>query len=108
MDPAPIQVLIVNENGQYLSGTASHWEFTEDRTRAKVFDYERDRVAEQIKLVRKAFGSIWIAIRLDPSEAYEFCDRCGSRTLALMVFFDGQQFLCEHCRSPNHPGRFDI
>ena len=98
MDPAAIQVLIINENGQYLSGTASHWEFTEDRSRARVFDYERDRVAEQIKLVRKAFGSVWIAIKLEPSEAYEFCDRCGGRAMALTVFFDGQQFLCADCR----------
>ena len=98
-EAAPIKVLIVNENGQYLSGTAAHWEFTEDRQRAKVFDYEKDKVADQLRLVRKAFGSVWIAVKLDPREAYEFCDRCGNRIMALKVFFDGQQFLCRDCRN---------
>ena len=94
-----LKVLIVNEHGQYLAGTATQWEFTEERTRAKVFDYERDRVAEQLELVKNAHGSVWIAVRLDPREAYEFCDRCGSRAMARHVFFDGAQFLCRDCRA---------
>lgn len=97
-EPERIKVLIVNEEGQYLAGTATHWEFTEDRSRARVFDYWQDHVADQIRLVKNAYGNAWIAVRLDPREAYEFCDRCGSRMMARMAFFDGRQFLCPHCR----------
>lgn len=93
-----MKVLIVNQDGQYLAGTAREWEFTEDRTRAKVFDYIQDHVAEQINLVRKVHGMIWIAVRLDPRETYEFCDRCGSRTLPANAYFDGKQFLCRDCQ----------
>jgi hypothetical protein len=97
-DAAVVKVLIVNEEGHYLAGTATHWEFTEDRTRARVFDYDRDHVAEQIRLVRKAHGTVWVAVRLDPSEAFEFCDWCGCRMTAWRAFFDGRQFLCPDCR----------
>jgi hypothetical protein len=93
-----IKVLIVNEDGQYLAGTAAHWEFTEDRGLAKVFDYSKDHVAEQIRLVRRVYGKVWVAVRLDPSEAYEFCDRCGGRMTSVEAFFDGSQIFCWECR----------
>ena len=97
MDSDEIKVLIVNEEGQYLAGTAVHWEFTEDRTRARVFDYLKDHVAEQIQLVRNAYRSIWIAVKLDAREAYEFCDRCGGRMTATQARFDGTHFFCAAC-----------
>jgi hypothetical protein len=97
-EPETIKVLIVNEEGQYLSGDATHWGFVEDRSRAKVFDYIRDHVSEQIRLVRKAYGVVWVAVRLDPREAYEFCDRCGTRIVAFRAYFDGTQFLCAQCK----------
>jgi hypothetical protein len=97
-EPEAIKVLIVNEEGQYLAGTGTHWAFTEDRSRARVFDYLADHVTEQIHLVRNAYGMIWVAVRLDPSEAYEFCDRCGSRMVAPQAFFNGKEFLCAACR----------
>jgi hypothetical protein len=93
----PFKVLIVNEHGQYLAGTATRWEFTEERARARVFDYQRDRVPEQIELVKNVYGAIWIAVKLDLREAYEFCDRCGSRLAARQILFDGHQFLCREC-----------
>lgn len=98
-DREAIKVLIVNDDGQYLAGTATEWQFTEDRTRARVFDYVGDRVAEQIELVRRAHGRVWIAVKLDPLEVYEFCDRCGCRMRAFRAFFDGQQFLCSDCKA---------
>ena len=97
-DREAVKVLIVNDDGQYLAGTATHWEFTDDRSQARVFDYLEDRVAETIELIRKAHGRVWIAVKLDPREVYEFCDRCGRRMRAFRTFFDGQQFLCEDCR----------
>ena len=97
-EPETIKVLIVNDDGQYLTGTAFAWEFTDDRSKAKVFDYHRDHVAESIDLIRKAEGKVWIAVRLDPREVYEFCDRCGCRQRAFKVFYDGRQFLCGECK----------
>jgi hypothetical protein len=94
----PVKVLIVNDDGQYLSGTATEWEFTDERHRAKVFDYVGDRVAEQIELVRRAHGRVWIAVKLDPMEVYEFCDRCGCRMRSLRTYYDGTRFLCADCR----------
>ena len=97
-DRVAVKVLIVNDDGQYLAGTATHWEFTDDRSQARVFDYLEDRVAETIELIRNAHGRVWIAVKLDPREVYEFCDRCGSRMRAFRMYFDGRQFLCEDCR----------
>jgi hypothetical protein len=97
-DRVAVKVLIVNDDGQYLAGTATHWEFTDDRSQAKVFDYLEDRVAETIELIRNAHGRVWIAMKLDPREVYEFCDRCGSRMRTFQMYFDGRQFLCEVCR----------
>jgi hypothetical protein len=105
-DREAVKVLIVNDDGQYLAGTATEWEFTDDRTRARVFDYAGDRVAEQIELVRKAHGRVWIAVRLDPLEVYEFCDRCGCRMRAVRAFFDGRQILCSDCND-NAPAAQD-
>jgi hypothetical protein len=103
-DGAAVQVLIVNDDGQYLAGTATDWEFTDDRRKARVFNFQADRVAERIELVRKAQGRTWIAVRLDPREIFEFCDRCGCRKLAFEMFFDGRQFLCGDCRDDHSDG----
>jgi hypothetical protein len=97
-DREAVKVLIVNDDGQYLAGSAIHWEFTDDRSKARVFDYVGDQVAERIDLVRKAHGRVWIAVKLDPREVYEFCDQCRRRVQVFRIFFDGQQFLCDDCR----------
>ena len=102
-DTEVVKVLIVNEDGQYLAGTATHWEFTEDRSRARVFDYVEENVAAILGLIQKSHGTVWIAVKLDPREAYEFCDRCGSRMTALRAFFDGAQFLCPACNDTPRP-----
>jgi hypothetical protein len=100
-----IKVLIVNEDGQYLAGTATRWEFTDERMRARVFDYALDHVESILGLVRISHGTVWIAVKLDPREAYEFCDRCGARMVATRAFFDGSIFLCPACREerPTQP-----
>jgi hypothetical protein len=97
-DGKVVKVLIVNDDGQYLAGTATHWEFTDDRSDGRVFDYVEDRVAETIELVRKAHGRAWKAVKLDPQEVDEFCDRCGCRIQALQIYFDGRRFLCANCK----------
>jgi hypothetical protein len=102
-DREAVKVLIVNDDGQYLAGTATHWEFTDDRHQARVFDFLEDQVGDTIDLIRRAHGRVWIAVRLDPREVLEFCDRCGRRMRAPRTFFDGQRFLCEDCREAD-PG----
>lgn len=97
-DIEKVKVLIVNEDGQYLSGTSMHWEFTDDRLRARVFDYDEDHVGAILGLIQRSHGTVWIAVKLDPSEACEFCDRCGARIEAPRAFFDGALFLCPGCR----------
>ena len=97
-DGEAVKVLIVNDDGQYLAGTAYGWEFTDDRSKARVFDYEADQVAERIELVRRAQGKVWIAVKVDPREVYEFCDRCGRRMRTLRTFFDGREYLCGACQ----------
>jgi len=96
-DGEAVKVLIVNDDGLYLAGTAFNWEFTDSRSKARVFDYHRDRVEERIELVRKAQGKVWVAVRVDPREVYEYCDRCGRRMRPLRTFFDGHEFLCADC-----------
>ena len=98
-DSSAIKVLIVNENGQYLAGTADDWGFTEERWRARVFDYWQDHVPEMLSLVKNAHHLVWIAVKLDATEAYEFCDRCGRRMTTLASFFNGMEFLCGPCRA---------
>lgn len=97
-DGVAVKVLIVKDDGLYLAGTAFDWEFTDDRSKARVFDYQGDRVEERIELVRKAQVKEWVAMRVDPREVYEYCDQCGRRMRALRTFFDGQRFLCGDCR----------
>ena len=97
-----VKVLIVNDDGHYLAGTASEMEFTDDRSKAKVFDFHADRVQERIELVRKAHGQVWIALKIDPREVYEFCDRCGCRMRSFRAFYDGTQFLCGDCKAAAH------
>lgn len=96
-DREAIKVVIVNDDGQYLSGTAFEWEFTDDRAKAKVFDYQADHVAQLIHLVRNAHGKVWIPVKVDLREVYEFCDRCGCRMRAFRTYFDGRRFLCSDC-----------
>jgi len=47
-DPHAIRVLLRNAEGKYLAGPGLQGELTEDRARAAVFDYLRDRVAERL------------------------------------------------------------
>ena len=44
-DREAVKAFIINDDGQYLAGTATDWEFTDDRGKATVFDYLGDRVA---------------------------------------------------------------
>ena len=77
------------------------WSFTEDFTQARVFDFIRDRIAEQIEALRREHGLLLSAIAVDPLERYEICDVCGHRTMPYSIFFDGRRFFCPSC----HPDK---
>ncbi len=94
----PILVLIRNLEGKYLSGDGERWEFTEDPAKARVFDYVRDHIAEQLTVVQKERGLIWGAVPVDPTDRYETCDVCGSLIVCRDAYFNGTSYVCRKCR----------
>ena len=95
------KVIIRAPDRSYLTGGPTVWEFTADSLKATVLDYETDRVAEQLELVRRTHGITLEAVPLDPKLTHEICDRCEQLMVAPLAFFDGTQFLCPDCRA--HP-----
>jgi hypothetical protein len=98
-----IRVFIRDLDGRYLAGEGSEWSFTTDITRARIFDYLQDQVAEQLDRVWKELGMVWGAVPADLRDASEVCDLCGRRTRTLQAFFDGHRFLCPECRNGKGP-----
>jgi hypothetical protein len=90
-DPHAIRVLLRSAEGKYLAGPGLQGELTEDRARAAVFDYLRDRVAERLEMMQGVHGTTWRPVLVDPREVYEVCDRCGQRVMSFKAFFDGRQ-----------------
>jgi hypothetical protein len=95
--PHAIRVILRSKDGRYLAGDMENGEFTEERAKAKVFDFVQDRVREQLDSIREARGISLIAVRLDPREAYEICDVCGRRIMSFKALFNGARFLCDQC-----------
>jgi hypothetical protein len=54
-----MKVVIKNESGQYLSGTRDEILFVDRIERAFVYDFDEDRIAEQIRIVNARHGCIW-------------------------------------------------
>jgi formylmethanofuran dehydrogenase subunit E len=104
-EPLGIRVLIQNEAGEYLTGGPTEWHFTEQRERATVFDYVRDAVPEQLALIRRTHNHDWRVVKLDPREVYEICDHCGSQVMAMKVFFNGTEYLCQECKNSTETTR---
>jgi hypothetical protein len=92
-----IKVLLRSLDCEYIAGKEGRWGLTRDRSKATAFDYLRDRVDEQLQVLRKTRGLILVAEAKDPREAYETCDRCSRTLLPLNAHFDGKQFLCPCC-----------
>ena len=93
-----IHVVLRDGCGRYLAGQRNMWVFTEDFSQARVFDFIRDRIAEQIEALHREHGLALSIIAVDPLERYEICDLCGHRTMPYSIFFDGQKYLCPECR----------
>jgi hypothetical protein len=92
-----LKVRIRNTDGKYLSGDLSNWGFSDDSSRALIFDYSRHQVAEQLEELRLTRGIVLEAVPVDPKEVYETCDHCRRFMTAFATFFDGQRFLCFEC-----------
>ncbi len=92
------KVFITSPDGSYLSGSGKQWAFTEHRNKATVFDYARDRVAEQLEGLRKTQGIVLRIVTVDPREIHERCDSCDQLVTPAKAFFDGKQFFCGDCR----------
>jgi hypothetical protein len=100
----PIRVIIRNPEGQYLTQGRKGWEFTRERTKAIVFDFKEDHIAEHLALIRKAQGPALEAVAAEAAEIHETCDGCQRTVKAYEAFFDGNRLLCAACRSPAGPG----
>jgi hypothetical protein len=97
-DRNDLKVVIKTADGMYLTGTsASSLGFSSDLYGAIVFDYEEDRVADKIALLRNVHGLELQAIPLRDEEVFEKCDRCAQWSNPLTVIFNGRQFLCIEC-----------
>jgi hypothetical protein len=93
-----IHVVLRDGCGRYLAGTRNTWSFTEDFKQARIFDFIRDRIAEQLEVLQREEGMILSVIAVDPLERYEICDRCGMRSMPYSIYFDGRSYLCPVCR----------
>jgi len=94
-----IHVVLRDGYGRYLAGQRNLWSFTEDFTQARVFDFIRDRIAEQLETLHREHGLALSVVPVDPIERYEVCDICGQRTMPYSIFFDGKHYTCSGCRS---------
>jgi len=103
-----IHVVLRDGFGRYLSGQRNGWSFTDDFTQARVFDFIRDRIAEQVEALRRDHGLDLSILAVDPLERYEVCDVCGDRSMPYSTFFDGHRFLCAACKAGAATRRLDV
>jgi hypothetical protein len=94
-----LRVMIRNADGNYLANDANGLFFTNDRSRAALFNFQADRVQEQIEIIRRTEGMVLVAEPVPPEEIYETCDKCKELFMPSMTFFDGNRFLCADCRT---------
>jgi hypothetical protein len=97
----PIRVIIRNPEGHYLSRGRKGWEFSRDRDRAIVFDYEADNIAEYLEVIRKSQGPKLEAVSAEPKDIHETCDQCKQVIHSEEMFFDGARYLCSPCHRRN-------
>jgi hypothetical protein len=97
-DPTDVKVFILNPEGNYLTAAPDGLRFTPDRSRALIFDFRADQVAEQLREIQTVHGLVLRAEPVPLAEIYETCDRCKELFMPFMTFFDGKRFLCADCR----------
>jgi len=94
-----MRVLIETLDGRYLAGDQGGWWFTEERSKARVFDFLTSSTAREWDALQKGQGIVLLALPVERREIYETCNRCGRMVKSLRALFDGKQFLCPECRS---------
>ena len=92
-----MKVRIRNSEGKFLAGKEAGWGFSEDESKAIVFDYVAHHVAEQLEIIRESQGLRLEAVEVDPKEVLEVCDACNRLLSPFNVVFDGKSFLCREC-----------
>lgn len=92
-----IKVRLCNSKGEYLTAAPSGWTFSNDCSKAFVFDYVGDRIEEYLESIARFRGIVLKAIPVDPKEFLEVCDRCHQAIAPALAFFDGRKFLCPGC-----------
>ena len=98
MEKHGAKVYIRGQDGAYLTGAGTDWEFTADRRKATVFDYLHDRIAEQLAGLHRDQGIVLVVEEVDPKEIHEICDECDQLVAPAKAFFDGRKFVCGECR----------
>jgi len=94
-----MKVRIRNAEGKYLASDDAGWRFSEDSSKALVFDYVGHNVAQQLAIIRQAQGLSLEAVEVDPKEILETCDVCRRMISPFNTLFDGQRFVCRECHS---------
>jgi hypothetical protein len=100
-----IKVTLRNAQGKYLARDDNGLFFADARSAAMVFGYRSDHVPEQIEEIAATQGLALIPEPVPLDEVYEACDRCREFFTPLMVFFDGNSFLCPECAKLASPKR---
>src|SRR5271169_6697629 len=93
----PIRVIIRNPEGHYLARGPKGWEFSRERSRAIVFDYEADNIANYLEVIRKARGPKLEAVSAEAMDIHETCDQCRGVIRSEEMYFDGTRYLCGIC-----------
>ena len=100
----PIRVIIRNPEGHYLARGPKGWEFLRDRSRAIVFDYAADNIADYLEVIRKAQGPKLEAVSAEEVDIHETCDQCKQVIRSEEMYFDGARYLCGPCHRSREGG----
>jgi hypothetical protein len=92
-----IHVVLRDGCGRYLAGQRNSWHFTENFSQARIFDFIKDRIAEQVEQLSRDQSLVLSVVAVDPTERYEVCDVCGNRMMPYSTFFDGKNYFCRDC-----------
>lgn len=95
--PPHMKVRIRNQEGKYLAGGSAEIGFSDDCTKALVFDYFGHHVAEQLQIIQQTQGLALEVEEVDPKEILETCDQCARLVSPFGVAYDGKRFLCSDC-----------
>ena len=94
----PQKVLLRSLDGAYLAEIEGQWRLTRDRSTARVCDYLRDHIADQLQRLEQTKGLVLLAEPVNARETCETCDQCSRSVPPVNAYFDGKRFLCPQCR----------